>query len=251
MAFAQAPEQGDEVPEIKAIVGAPFSAVSVQENIQVTSDGNRFIHRITAHHYRDGQGRTRLERGRPVPVGATDSPGELDQSFVFINNKVTGEVATLFPQGQVATVVQRTRVKVVDEPVTLPEIYTSFAGLSVGTKDPGCSAPTSLGEKSLEGVHVVGSQKIYTVPVGKVGNEKPVTITVEQWSSPELGIIVDKTMIASTGGRSHYHLTQLVQAEPDPAVFKVPAHYKTTVVKTGTGHVMSAQSTITTTTSAR
>src|ERR1700732_4430662 len=59
LARAQEPA---ETPEIMAIVGAPFSAVSIQENIRVTADGNRFIRKFTNHHYRDGQGRTRLER---------------------------------------------------------------------------------------------------------------------------------------------------------------------------------------------
>ena len=139
-------------------------------------------------------------------------------------------------------------MKVVDEPVTTPAITTTFAGMRVGTKDPGWSAPVSLGEKSLEGVHVLGTQQVYTMPAGKVGNQRPVAITVQQWSSPELGIIVDKTTTASTGGQSHYHLTQLVQAEPDPALFTVPANYKINFVKAGTGHVISAQSTTSATT---
>ena len=40
VAFAQTPEQ-EEIPEIVAVVGAPFSAVGVQENVRVTADGNR------------------------------------------------------------------------------------------------------------------------------------------------------------------------------------------------------------------
>jgi hypothetical protein len=139
-------------------------------------------------------------------------------------------------------------MKVVDEPVTTPGITTTFAGMRVESKDPGWSAPVSLGEKSIEGVHVLGMQQAYSVPVGKVGNQKPVTITVQQWSSPELGIIVDKMTTASTGGQSHYHLTQLIQAEPDPALFSVPASYKINLVKPGTGHVISAQSTTSATT---
>jgi hypothetical protein len=90
-----------------------------------------------------------------------------------------------------------------------------------------------LGEKTLDGIHVVGSQRVYTVAAGKVGNSKAVTLTVQQWSSPELGIIVDKLETATTGGGFHYHLTQLTQAEPDPKLFTVPADYKKILVKRG------------------
>ena len=148
-----------------------------------------------------------------------------------INNKVTGELDTLFSDGKMASVAQRPGMKVVDAPVTIPEIRASFAGLRIGPTDPGWSAPESLGEKTLEGIHVVGTQRVYTVPAGKVNNSKAVAITVQQWSSPELGIIVDRLSKTTTGGESHYHLTQLVQAEPDPTLFTVPADYKRITVK--------------------
>ena len=61
----------EEAPEITAVVGVPFSAVGIQESVRVTSDGNRFIRKITTYHYRDAQGRTRLERDIPVQVSAT------------------------------------------------------------------------------------------------------------------------------------------------------------------------------------
>jgi hypothetical protein len=244
---AQESGQADEMPEIEAVVGAPFSAVAVQENIRVTGDGNRFIHKFTSHRYRDGQGRTRLDRSIPVPVAATESADDGLHTYVIIQNKVTGEIDSLFPGAKLATVFQRPGIKVVDEPVTVPAIVASFAGMRLGAKDPGWSAPVSLGEKSIDGVHVVGTQEVYTVAAGKVGNEKPITLTVQQWSSPELGIIVDKMASASTGGQTHYHLTQLIQAEPDASLFRVPADYKKTVVdKTAAVTAVSTASATTT-----
>ena len=248
--IAQEPGQADEIPEIKAVVGAPFSAVAVQENIRVTGDGNRFIHKATSRHYRDGQGRTRLERSMPLPVSSTETSDEAAlHTYVIIQNKVTGEIDSLFPGAKMATVFQRPGMKVVDEPVSTPAIVANLAGMRLTAKDPGWSAPVSLGEKSIDGVHVVGMQEVYTVAAGKVGNEKPITLTVQQWSSPELGIIVDKRATASTGGQTHYYLTQLIQAEPDASLFKVPADYQkrvsdkpaVTAVSTASAMTTSAQ----------
>jgi len=205
----------DETPEIKAVIGAPFSAVGIRENVRVTSDGNRIVHKITTRPYRDGQGRTRLER----------------EIITVINNKVTGEYDALFPKGKVASVAQRPYMKVVDTPATPPEITLAFGGKRIGPNDQGWSAPESLGEKSIDGIHVVGTQKVYTMAAGRIGNQDPITITVRQWSSPELGVIVDKTASSSIGMSSHYQLTQIVQAEPDPALFKVPADYRKILVK--------------------
>jgi hypothetical protein len=140
-------------------------------------------------------------------------------------------------------------MKVVDTPVTVPNISAWFAGVRVGPNDSGWSAPVSLGEKSIEGLHVVGTQRIYTMAAGRVGNSKPVTLTVQQWSSPDLGVIVEKTATASTGGQVHYQLTQIVQAEPDASLFTVPADYKRMVVEPGAGNRISVTSTGTAATS--
>jgi hypothetical protein len=241
--LARAQEAGEEPPEIMAVVGVPFSAVSIQENIRVTPDGNRFIRKITNHHYRDGQGRTRLDREIPLQASVSHATAGGPHVMVTINNKVTGEIDMLFPDGKVASVMQRSGRKVIDVPAAQPEVFTWFSNVRIGPNEPGWSAPVSLGEKSIEGLHAVGSQRTYTLAAGAVGNEKPVIITVEQWSSPDLGLILMKTSRASTGGEVRYSLQQIVQAEPDADLFMVPADYRKIVVKSGSGSVTSAQST--------
>jgi hypothetical protein len=241
---AQTPEP-TEAPEIQAVIGAPFSSVAVEETTRAMADGTKFVNTKTSRHYRDGQGRVRSERELPIPAGAEP------HTLVTINNKVTGEIDQLFPSGKIASVVQRPGMKVVDTPVKIPEIRATFAGMRLGPDDPGWSAPVSLGEKTLDGIHVVGSQRVYTVAAGKVGNSKAVTLTVQQWSSPELGILVDKLETATTGGGYHYHLTQLTQSEPDPTLFAVPADYKKMMVKRGAGGGVEVQTPPTPTTANR
>jgi hypothetical protein len=53
----------------------------------------------------------------------------------------------------------------------------------------------------------------------------PPGITVEQWFSPDLGMIVRKTGRATTGGASSYRLEHIVQGDPDPMLFAIPAGY--------------------------
>ena len=228
----------EEVPEIAAVVGFPYSGVGIQENVRVTSDGNRFIRKVTTYHYRDAQGSTRLERELPVQDSVTQAAAT-QRSFVTINNKVTGEIDLLLPEAKIATVMQRPGVKVVNAPATLPEISTSFGGKRIGSNAPGWSAPVSLGEKSIEGIHAVGTQRTYTWAVGTMGNEKAVTATVEQWSSPDLGVILTKTSRFSTGVEIHYQLQQISQAEPNADLFTVPADYK----KIGPGNGVSTGTT--------
>jgi hypothetical protein len=244
---AGAQAQTPEIPEIRAVIGAPFSDTAVEETTRVMQDGTRFVHSLTTRHFRNGQGSVRSERELSVPAGSSGDP----QTIVTINNKVTGEYMQVFPNGKVASVLQRAGAKVVDTPVALPEIRTTFAGMHVGPDDPGWSTPVSLGEKTFDGVHVVGSQRSYTVAAGKAGNSKAVTVTVQQWSSPELGIIVDKLVTSTTGGQFHYHLTELTQAEPSAALFTVPADYKKILVKRNAGNGVEVETAPTSTTASR
>ena len=68
---------------------------------------------------------------------------------------------------------------------------------------------------------------VYPDPLaaGALGNEKPIGITIEQWFSPDLGMIVSKTGRATTGGTSSYRLEHIVKGDPDPVLFTIPAEY--------------------------
>lgn len=77
----------------------------------------------------------------------------------------------------------------------------------------------------IEGVSAVGTRREYTLAAGAIGNEKPIGITIEQWFSPDLGMIVSKTGHATTGGGSSCRLEHIVQGEPDPMLFAIPADY--------------------------
>jgi len=57
-----------------------------------------------------------------------------------------------------------------------------------GPKPPDAAAETvALGEKEVDGIKVVGSRRVHVISVGERGNGLPITVTAEQWFSPELG----------------------------------------------------------------
>jgi hypothetical protein len=58
-----------------------------------------------------------------------------------------------------------------------------------------------------------------------MGNQRPITVSAEQWFSRELGVIVASTQHSSIGVETTYRLQQIVQSEPDPALFVIPADY--------------------------
>ena len=58
-----------------------------------------------------------------------------------------------------------------------------------------------------------------------MGNEKPIVITCDVWTSPELLLTVQSREFDSRSGETTYRLGKLRRGEPDPALMKVPADY--------------------------
>ena len=57
------------------------------------------------------------------------------------------------------------------------------------------------------------------------GNEQPITILSEEWTSPDLQILVMTDRTDPRVGHSTYRLLKILRTDPDPALFQVPADY--------------------------
>ncbi len=77
----------------KIVKGAPYSAESVTESIQVLGDGNRIVNKFTSMVYRDSEGRTRREHTLKGlgPLGTGNEPLQT----IFINDPVAGVTYSL------------------------------------------------------------------------------------------------------------------------------------------------------------
>jgi hypothetical protein len=169
--------------------------------------------RVTRY-YRDSAGRTRIERElSQQPAGPKAA---LQNVVVEIYDPIRGERYLLFPHTKTAEVLKGgTESHLAQPPFTPPGITAYFGGLTIGPNEHGWSEPESLGEQVMEGVRAVGTRREYILAAGAIGNEKPIGITIEQWFSPDLGMIVSKTGHGTTGGGSSYRLEHIVQGEPD------------------------------------
>jgi hypothetical protein len=112
----------------------------------------------------------------------------------------------------------------------------SLPGIGVGLNpnEPGAKV-TPLGDKTIGGVRVTGIRVEHAMPVGRMGNEKPITVVAEQWFSTELGVMVLTTQKSSVGTETTTKLEQIVRTEPDASMFVVPPGY---TVREGGGFQM-------------
>ncbi len=177
------------------VVGAPFSADAITTVQQILGDGTRIDRRGTARYYRDRAGRVRVEQ---VILGLEAlNPNLAASSQVRI---------TVFPDPT-----QRTVYTLDPESRTAIQGPRDLAGQSIGGGDT-FSVPLGwarflvfhrserlqqrygfdgnavsempLGTRRIAGIDAVGKRITITIPVGLLGNDRPMEIVDERWSPP-------------------------------------------------------------------
>jgi hypothetical protein len=96
------------------------------------------------------------------------------------------------------------------------------------TKGEENSRTENLGRQTIEGIEAEGTRTVTTIPAGEVGNEKPIEIVSERWYSNALQIVLLTRHTDPRFGETVYRVTNINRAEPDAALFVVPADYKVT-----------------------
>jgi hypothetical protein len=82
-----------------------------------------------------------------------------------------------------------------------------------------------LGTRQMEGVKAIGRRTTAVIPINRVGNDQPITITDERWESPELGLIVYSRFSDPRTGVVEYRLSGINRSEPRADLFTVPQEY--------------------------
>ena len=101
---------------------------------------------------------------------------------------------------------------------------TVGAGVMAWTSDAEVNQE-SLGTQAIEGVTAEGTRVTFTIPAGKIGNDRPIVTVNERWYSPELQTVVLTKNSDPRMGETTYRLTNINRSEPDPSLFQVPADY--------------------------
>ena len=86
----------------------------------------------------------------------------------------------------------------------------------------------TLPERTIEGVRAQGVRRTTTIAAGSIGNELPIESVSEEWTSPDLKVLVLTEHRDPRMGTSTYRVTNINRAEPDAYLFEVPADYTVT-----------------------
>jgi hypothetical protein len=194
----------------KLVKDAPFSAETVMENTRRLFDGSTVTKQTKGAIYRDSAGRTRREQPLET-IGGFGVLGEnkQPQKLIFINDAVTKTHYFLDLNRKVA------------QKRPLPDNQSPLR-----EKTPKDGKTESLGTKTMEGVSVEGTRTTFEIPVGQIGNDKPIQVVTETWFSPELQMIVMSRHVDPLAGEHIFRLVNIKRGEPSSNLFTVPSDFK-------------------------
>jgi hypothetical protein len=234
--------------ERSATKGAPFSATLVIEISPAGSDNAATTRKSISVLYRDGEGRTRRDQ---MPSETTEASLPTQAPLLTtINDPVAGYTFTVNGRANIArrsefggeqpassnrTVVQgpesRSPAEGNGSGQTLPVPGTAYAKQKAPTEVRHQISPARrelLGQREIEGFTAEGTRVTMTIPIGAIGNEHPLTTSVERWYSPELKTVLLIERSDPRMGRTTWRLSGIQRTEPSAALFTVPSSFKIT-----------------------
>ena len=250
---SMAPLRASTVVESRITTGRPYSAEATTEFVQVLGDGNKIVRRSTVRIYRDGEGRTRREE--LAPDGTVKSISIYDPvahvSYVLDPSTRTARrspIRFVYPAKAMADKVGAEReaaarvagkIEVAPEPLPAQaaseDIRKRQTELVVRAAGVGASQPAmkvqrdareeSLGQTVIDGVPADGKRVTTVLPAGAIGNQQAITVSSEQWFSPDLEILLMTRHADPRSGETSYTLSNITRGEPAAGLFDVSSDY--------------------------
>jgi hypothetical protein len=206
---------------------APYSATLKTSFEQKLPDGNAIRGFNVTHQSRDSKGRTMNEMATGCTRGEDGQPKERMAVNVFdptTNTMMNWQVDDLIPK-----IVHVFHMQIPDcKQPTADEAAEQKKRLQTAAKTQRHDETRfeNLGSKTVDGVLVEGMRTVRTIPVGEEGNDLPLEVINEQWTSKELGLTLIRIDDDPRRGRTTIEFEALSFGEPDPAVFAAPSGYK-------------------------
>jgi hypothetical protein len=179
--------------------------------VQTLADGTTITTTFTQKEARDSEGRTYSETHVPVIFRADSPPADLVTCFV------TDPVAR-------TRIGWNNRAKIAKvAPMPVAEADTA--------RQTKISHPTqhqtskNLGVRTIAGIEAKGTRDTGIIPVGEMGNDRPLTTMTEHWVSMQYQIELLTISDDLRMGKRTEEVTAFKPGEPDTALFQMPKGY--------------------------
>jgi hypothetical protein len=225
------------------VAGKPYAAEKVTRSEWHLADGTVITHEADTKIARDGEGRIReeIEHTNAASIGGKQMNHTAESVTIadpvshslLIMSGPKPTMALRMQMPDFANTVSRPRTGGMagmlasppPAPVRLGVATGSSAnvGLARGSGTARDEVRTEdLGKQSLAGLLVKGTRTSTTIPLGEIGNDRPITITHEEWYSPDLKVVVRSEDSDPRSGTQTMELQGLTLGEADPALFRAP-----------------------------
>jgi len=133
-----------------------------------------------------------------------------------------------------AAVVAAAKERVAGQPVEVRQRVAAPAGVVGGVSGgtafyyvngapaTGETTKEDLGQQTIDGVTATGTRTTTVIPAGAIGNEQPIKIVSEEWTSPDLQVLVMTKHNDPRTGETTYRLSSVTRTEPAKALFEAP-----------------------------
>ncbi|HEY3930148.1 MAG TPA: hypothetical protein VGL89_17380 [Candidatus Koribacter sp.] len=224
----------------------PITADIVNSHVQYLSDGNKISNEETSHFYRDSEGRTRRENKLMLPGHEGDSPSMIVISdpvahTKFVLNtmrKSANEFSTVVDGGPASDKVMFFAKTAGDGAKAGGSDDAMFIRKRTDERIVNAPGPDSdpetmedLGTQTIGGFSAHGTRSSHTIPAGRIGNERPITVTTETWYSDDIGMEVKRVHKDPWVGEMTTKVENVRRGEPDASLFTPPADYKVQTMK--------------------
>lgn len=222
---------GQDAAAVSVVRGAPFAAATVTTLSQTLGDGTRIERTLKGKVFRDGAGRVRREQ-TIAGLAALNPDGDA-QPIVTIVDPIAGVTYVIDSARSIAhrTTIDR-RVWSTRPPPPPPPPPPAPDGRPVSPAGPPPPPPApprpgeqSLGPRSFDGVAAAGRRTVLTIPIGQIGNDRPIEVSTERWESPELSALVMSRHSDPRTGEIEFRLINISRGEPAATLFTVPEGY--------------------------
>jgi hypothetical protein len=195
--------------------GAPYSGKQTTVLEKILMDGTKSTETFVLFLWRDAEGRVRTDRILHTKSGE-------EYRDVEVNDPVAGAYLS-WMTGLDFT--KRVIVLPNGLPVTaLPPTGTPQAKLWTPKPSPRLQVEI-LPPQEINGVYAVGWRSISTIRLQEENGQRKIDLKNENWTSPDLRIIMRHIHEDPRSGREDTEVTDVVRGDPDPSLFQAPEGY--------------------------
>lgn len=226
----------------EAVRNLPYMLEEIAIRVQVLPDGSHITSTDREKQLRDANGRMRTElysqrEGKMIlrSVQLWD-PGSRTSVLLLASSKIA-QVRHV-PEPRPLTPEQEARRQELRAQAAARHAAASSGSASLQV--PAAKARTrdrevvELPPRTILGIYVEGKRTTHVIPAGTIGNDHELSTVQEVWSSPELGIDLDRTTEDYTMGKTVVTVISLDRVEANPALFEIPADYTVRDSQAGT-----------------